>query len=398
MATRNKKTSKKMTSARRLDGVTTRLLSRLRQLTQEATARAWAIGDTVNELKARGVPVKDQAALIGGSRQRLSELRQTALAFPESQRPRNIDIHFCTVAVRSARRLKLSPGDVVEELVSCGIDSSRQATRYLADKERRRAAMQSAGNAWATDGSYGFWNQPHREAFQAVLHQLAADSVKLVIADPPYGTYGKYQDGKHSRVTAAAKDCDNLDDESAKMQMADLFRLAAPLMTDGGCLVVFRPGGLADPPWLMQAAEESDWDCRHALAWRRGPVKLGDGRSPYTAGTERILIFARKNQELVNHDGSCAADILQVKLPRKSYASVDQHLFDKPVELMERLILKHTYPGESVIEPFGGTGPVSQAATLLNRHWIYCESNPNNFDLGSRLIAQQIEGSANAAG
>lgn len=398
MATRTKKTSREVTSARRLNRAATLLLARLRRLNQEATARGWSIGDTVNELKARGFTVKEQAALIGGSRQRLSELRQTALAFPEDQRPEGVDIHYCTVAMRSARRLNLSPCDVVEELVRRGIDSSRQATRYLADKERRRAALRSSSKIPAKIAGSGVWNQPRHGAFQAVLPKLEAHSIKLVIADPPYGTYGKYKDGEHTRVTAAAKDCDNLDDESAQQQMRDLFRLTGPLMVEGGCLIVFRPGGLADPPWLLQAATESGWDCRHALAWRRGPVKLGDGRSPYTSGTERILVFARKNEDLLNHDGSSSADILEVKLPRKSHVSADEHLFSKPVELMQSLILKHSYPGEAVIEPFGGSGPASRAAVLLNRRWLYCESNRSNFKLGTRLIAQQAELSASAAG
>jgi len=65
---------------------------------------------------------------------------------------------------------------------------------------------------------------------------------------------------------------------------------------------------------------------------------------------------------------------------------------------MKRLISKHTYPNESVIEPFGGSGPVSQAAAQLNRRWIYCESNHSNFALGARLIAERIGSSAIAVG
>ena len=53
----------------------------------------------MNELKALGVTVADQAELVGGSRPRLSELRQTALAFPTGQRPDHVDIHFCTAVL-----------------------------------------------------------------------------------------------------------------------------------------------------------------------------------------------------------------------------------------------------------------------------------------------------------
>lgn len=58
------------TSARRLDPETARLLAQLRQMNKEITTRAWAIGDVVNELRALGVTVKEQAKLVGASRQR----------------------------------------------------------------------------------------------------------------------------------------------------------------------------------------------------------------------------------------------------------------------------------------------------------------------------------------
>jgi len=80
------------------------------------------------------------------------------------------------------------------------------------------------------------------------------------------------------------------------------------------------------------------------------------------------------------------SDILDVPMRRKSYTRIGDHLFEKPVALMERLINKHTFPGELVVEPFGATGPASQAAVRTGRHWLYCESNPRNFELGSRRI------------
>lgn len=173
-------------------------------------------------------------------------------------------------------------------------------------------------------------------------------------------------------MAAAARDCDGLEDESARALTSDLFRLSA--------------------------AAEYGWDCRHALAWRRGPTKLGDGRAPYTSATERLLVFARPGATLVHHDGSSTCDILDVPMPRKSYVSLDQHLFEKPVELMERLINKHSYPGEAILEPFGGTGPVSRAAIRLGRRWLYTESNARNFELGSQLIQTELTASSMAAG
>ena len=384
-----------MTNARRFPGGVTRRLARLKSLVAEATAQAWAIGDLVNELKAAGLTVTEQAELIGASRQRLSELRRTAAAFPAEERPTGVDIHFCTVAARSAKRMGLRPGAVLDELVEQGIDSTRAATRYLAKRLRDQEGLKlMATLPWPSSG----WDRAVHGDFRESCRGCQPGTVKLVVADPPYGRYAKYRDGKHTTVAAGAQDCDGLDDDSARALTRDLFRLSSKIMQQDGCLIVCRPGGLADPPWLIDSAEDLGLECRHALAWRRGPTKLGDGRSPYTSATERLLVFARPGAVLVNHDGSSTCDILDVPMPRKSYASLDQHLFAKPVELMERLIGKHTHPGETVLEPFGGTGPVSRAAIRLGRRWVYSETNASNFALGSRLIQAELAASEAAAG
>ena len=111
-----------------------------------------------------------------------------------------------------------------------------------------------------------------------------------------------------------------------------------------------------------------------------------------------MLVFAKQGQVLAIHDGSDTADYFEVKLPRQPYADADRHLFGTQMELMEKLICKHTYPGETVVEPFEGSGPVSRAAIRVGRRWLYCESNRGNYGLGSRLIAEQLEVSAKAAG
>lgn len=389
------KCTNKLTSARRFPGEFAPRLGRLKSLVAEASQQAWAIGDLVNELKAAGLTVTEQATLIGASRQRLSELRRTAAAFPQGSRPTGIDIHFCTVAARSAKRLGLSPSAVVDELARNRIDSTRAATRYLAQRQRELDAGQASIEAARPDSG---WDRAAHGDFRDCWSDLERGSVKLVIADPPYGRYGKYQDGKHTTVAAAARDCDGMDDDSARALTSDLFRLSAELVQIDGCLIVCRPGGLADPPWLLSAAEVHGWECRHALAWRRGSAKLGDGRAPYTSATERMLVFAKPGASLINHDGSSTCDILDVPMARKSYASLDQHLFEKPVELMERLINKHSYRGEAILEPFGGTGPVSRAAIRSGRRWLYTESNTCNFELGSRLIQAELVGGSSAVG
>ena len=194
-----------------------------------------------------------------------------------------------------------------------------------------------------------------------------------------------------TRVTSARKDCDGLRNEDAVQVTTDLFRLAMPKLVKDGCMVVFRPGATADPSWLMDAASANGWACRYAITWHKGSIKLADASQPYSIASERLLVFARPDDRLLNHDGSERSDVVKFAAVRPDYATGDDHhLFEKPVALMKFLIRKHTYEGELVVEPFGGTGSASIAAIDLNRRWVYCESNRSNFELGSTRIGKHI--------
>ncbi|HYE58609.1 MAG TPA: site-specific DNA-methyltransferase [Rhodothermales bacterium] len=49
------------------------------------------------------------------------------------------------------------------------------------------------------------------------------------------------------------------------------------------------------------------------------------------------------------------------------------HPTQKPVVLMERIIAAHTKPGDLILDPYAGSGPVLRAAKNLGRRAIGCE-------------------------
>ena len=384
---------RKTTSVRRNTKTMLALLNDLRRLLQAEAENAFQIGDAVNVLKHQHeMKVKEVAEILGASAQRLSELRRTAMAFPKDQRDFKIDFHFYTIAARAARRLNLSPTTVIKDIVRRRLDSTRRATRYLARKIAARENLRIKGLTAIIAVKHGdLIGRCHHADYRKIISRLPDNSIKFIVADPPYGQYGQFLDGEHTRITSARKDCDGLRHEDAVELTTDLFRLALPKLAPDGCVVVFRPGGTADPSWLMDAASANGWACRHAVTWHKGSVKLADASQPYSIASERLLVFARPDDRLINHDGSERSDVVKFAAVRPDYATGDDHhLFEKPVALMKFLIRKHSYEGELIIEPFGGTGSASVAAIDLNRRWVYCESNRSNFELGSARIGKHL--------
>jgi site-specific DNA-methyltransferase (adenine-specific) len=57
-----------------------------------------------------------------------------------------------------------------------------------------------------------------------------------------------------------------------------------------------------------------------------------------------------------------------------------------PVELAERLIKLFSFAGDTILDPFAGTGSTSQAAIIAGRNSIANEIEPAYFEIARRRI------------
>jgi len=73
-------------------------------------------------------------------------------------------------------------------------------------------------------------------------------------------------------------------------------------------------------------------------------------------------------------------------------ASTREHPAPFPIELAERLIRMFSFVGDTVLDPFMGTGTTSVAAARWGRHSIGCEVDPFYFALAERRIRDEATG------
>ncbi|MEW5974779.1 MAG: site-specific DNA-methyltransferase [Acidobacteriota bacterium] len=73
-------------------------------------------------------------------------------------------------------------------------------------------------------------------------------------------------------------------------------------------------------------------------------------------------------------------------------ASTRDHPAPYPTELAERLIRMFSFVGDTVLDPFMGTGTTNAAAARCGRHSIGCEIDPYYFDMAERRIRNESTG------
>jgi site-specific DNA-methyltransferase (adenine-specific) len=190
-----------------------------------------------------------------------------------------------------------------------------------------------------------------------VIPLLPVGSAKLVIADPPYGI--NYKSGRRQISFDFI--------EGDKTYPANWLKAIQSITGDSATLYNFCNDKSLDV--AREALHQSKFELRKTLIWDKMVVTAGD-LSNYGDRVEYILFANKKYKPALN--GSRDGNIISI--PRVHPPSL-RHPTEKPELLMSYLVMKSTDPGELVLDPFMGVGPVLVAAKKLGRRVIGIEKN-----------------------
>lgn len=191
--------------------------------------------------------------------------------------------------------------------------------------------------------SFTLYNQDCLELMQT----MQPGSVDVIITDPPY-----------------------LEGDFSYM-LPDLLRV--------GQRLVLTPGKLESFNWI--ARQKPAWE----YCWRNATKSLG-GSACFHIGFEPILAYHFPLRPLGN-------DVLDY--PQTIFKETNNiHKWPKPIALIKKLIVHWSNEGDTVFDPFMGSGTTGVAALQLGRRFIGCEIDPAYFATARKRIeaasAQQI--------
>ena len=235
-----------------------------------------------------------------------------------------------------------------------------------------------------------------------ILPELPEKSVKLIFADPPYNLQLKQELYRPNQTLVDG--VDDVWDQFSSFESYDEFTaqwLAAcrrVLADDGTIWVIgsyhniFRVGKIMMDLgyWILNDVQ---WHKTNPMPNFRG-VR-------FTNATE-TLIWAKKSEKqkkyTFNHqvmkqlnDGKQMTSVWQIPLCTGSERIKDEqgkkaHSTQKPEALLQRVILSSSNEGDTVLDPFLGSGTTCAVAKKLNRRSIGIEQEPRYVEIAeSRL-------------
>lgn len=200
-----------------------------------------------------------------------------------------------------------------------------------------------------------------------LLAQLPVNSFDVIVTDPPYGI------GAHGFGSMASTGHDYQDTATGWEQMMswlpeELWRVAKPQAHAYIFCDFRRFERLAT---LMLLAGWTPFET--PLIWD----KCGNGMLPFPElgprRTYECILYAHKGQRRVL---AVHSDVIRIP-PVKNLL----HGAQKPVALYCNLLARSANPGDSVLDCFGGTGPILIAANIMRLVATYIEQDENAYNI-----------------
>lgn len=228
------------------------------------------------------------------------------------------------------------------------------------------------------------------------LHSLPAQSVDLIFADPPYN------------LSKAAWDSFDSQEDYIRWSLEWIEPAARVLKPTGSLYVCGFSEILADLKhpgsryfsacrWIVwhyknKANLGRDWGRSHEsiLHFRKSSqfsLNVDDVRIPY--GNHTLKYPAHPQAESSQYgsgkdrddwtphpSGAKPKDVLEIPTTCNGMDEKTPHPTQKPEELLRRLLLAASNSGETIVDPFSGSGTTLVVAEQLGRRWLGCDLSP----------------------
>ncbi|UOE77487.1 DNA-methyltransferase [Parageobacillus thermoglucosidasius] len=233
------------------------------------------------------------------------------------------------------------------------------------------------------------------------LNRLEKNSVDMIFADPPYFLSSggiTCHSGKMVSVDKGEWDKPSTLNEIHSFNKEWLYACKR-VLKDGG--TIWISGTLHNIYSIGFALNELEYKILNNITWYKKNASPNLSCRYFTHSTETIL-WARKGKKTSHYfnynlmkemnGGKQMRDVWEIPTTKKSEKAHGRHPTQKPMELLERIILASTKINDIILDPFNGSGTTGVVAKKLNRRYIGIDIEKEYLELTiKRLEATENE-------
>ena len=229
-----------------------------------------------------------------------------------------------------------------------------------------------------------------------MLKEFSA-KVDMIFADPPYFLSKGFTWRENGKIKCFDK---GEWDRQRSVEEVDAFNmkwlgLSRKILKDGGCIWV--TGTYHNISSVERCLTVLGYKVLNIIVWQKpnAPTTLSDSHFNFSA---EYIIWARKSKGSPHYfnikamsalnSGKRMPDVWSIPTVEAWEKRFGKHPTQKPLRLLYRAILSNTHPGDTVFDPFAGSGTTGIAANLIWRKFIGME---REYDFIRKCIKRKEE-------
>lgn len=210
------------------------------------------------------------------------------------------------------------------------------------------------------------------------LNRIPDESVDSIITDPPYGVTGGMPIIKRVAGQRDTRTQNNWDLVDIEPFTREWLHTVWPKLKQNSFMFVF---------WSQKLLKLGldIFNPARVVLWRYNNFTLG-GSGDFAYDYEPIFVLKKGKPKLKPGKHTCDLEFTKPQSNFKQDRLI--HPAQKPLKLVEHLLVISTVEGSTSLDPFAGSGTLGVAALSLNRHAILIEKNPDYLKLIKTRIKQ----------
>ena len=234
----------------------------------------------------------------------------------------------------------------------------------------------------------------------ALIEKYPNGLFDMIFADPPYflsnGGITCYS-GKIAKVDKGNWDKSKGVDENHEFNLAWLSRCQKLLKKDGTIWVSGTHHVIYSVGFAMQ---QLGMKILNDISWEKPNPPPNISCRYFTHSTETI-IWASKNKNSKHYfnyeelrkmnNGKQMKNVWTIPAPNGEEKKFGKHPTQKPLKLLERIIIASTKENDLIFDPFAGSSTTGVAAINLNRRFVGCELENKYIEISILRLKESLE-------
>jgi DNA modification methylase len=199
----------------------------------------------------------------------------------------------------------------------------------------------------------------------AYMQKMEKKSVDLLLTDIPYNEVNRKDNGLRTLDKGVA--------DGAKFDLEETLKQF--MRVTRGSIYVFC--GIEQVSFIKKTFRENGLSTR-LVVWEKTNPSPMNGNSIWLSSVE-CCVYGKFPKATFNEH--CKSSVLRFPCGRSKV-----HPTQKPTSLFKKIVEVSSNEGDTVFDPFMGSGTAGEAALSLGRNFIGCELNHDYFDIAKERI------------